>query len=128
MVAEFEQLNKRLKAKGYDSAANILGSVARSLYKEGLLPPSLEQRGTIFELQKDNEHLFHLDGTTLKSFRIAQGLTQREIAEGAEVSRGYISQLESGIGLPSLQTAEKIANVLQVELTELQVRQNEEEV
>lgn len=51
-------------------------------------------------------------GSRLKAAREEQGLTQVELAKSAGVSPGLIGQIEHGKVQPSLQTLEKIAQVL----------------
>lgn len=49
--------------------------------------------------------------------RIAEGLTQQEVADRMEVPQGNVSRLESGATLPTLGTLQKVANALGVTLT-----------
>ena len=41
-------------------------------------------------------------GQKLKELRVAKGLTQEELADRAELSKGFISQLERDITSPSI--------------------------
>jgi transcriptional regulator with XRE-family HTH domain len=52
-------------------------------------------------------------GDRLRQARIAAGLTQSQLA-GSELSRSFISQIESGTALPSLQSLRIIAARLQL--------------
>lgn len=51
-------------------------------------------------------------GTRLKSLRRQMGLTQKQLADRAELSIGFISQLENDAATPSLQTLEEILECL----------------
>lgn len=51
-------------------------------------------------------------GTTLKTLRQQRGLTQKQLADRAELSIGFISQLENDAATPSLQTLEEILECL----------------
>ena len=49
-------------------------------------------------------------GSKIKELRIAKGLTQEELADRAELSKGFISQLERDLTSPSIAT---LADILQ---------------
>lgn len=49
-------------------------------------------------------------GTKIKDLRIKNGLTQQELADRTELSKGYISQLETDVTSPSIAT---LADILQ---------------
>ncbi len=51
-------------------------------------------------------------GTKIKNLRIQKNLTQEELGERTDLSKGYISQLERGISSPSLETFFSILEVL----------------
>jgi transcriptional regulator with XRE-family HTH domain len=55
----------------------------------------------------------------IRHIRTRQGLTQEELAAGAERSVDAVSNIERGINIPSLDTLERIATVLGVPLSEL---------
>jgi transcriptional regulator with XRE-family HTH domain len=57
--------------------------------------------------------------TNLRRLRHARGLSQDDLAYDAEVSRGYLSQLEKGVFYASLRIVGKLAKVLEVEPAEL---------
>jgi transcriptional regulator with XRE-family HTH domain len=57
--------------------------------------------------------------TNLRRLRHAKGLSQDDLAYEADVSRGYLSQLEKGAFYASLKTIAKLADVLEVEGWEL---------
>lgn len=51
-------------------------------------------------------------GTRLKALRIQKGLTQEELGERTDLTKGYISQLENNLSSPSLETFFDILEVL----------------
>ena len=55
-----------------------------------------------------------LFASNLKSARAAAGLSQRELGERSRLDRTYVSNLERGIGNPSLLKINAIARVLGV--------------
>ena len=57
--------------------------------------------------------------TNLRRLRNAKGFSQDDLAYEAEVSRGYLSQLEKGAFYASLKVIGKLAKALEVEPAEL---------
>ncbi len=57
----------------------------------------------------------------LRRLRTQKGLSQEEFGFEADLHRTYVSQLERGLKSPSLKTLQKIANVLNISLTELMI-------
>jgi transcriptional regulator with XRE-family HTH domain len=57
--------------------------------------------------------------TNLRRVRNARGLSQDALAYEAEVSRGYLSQLEKGVFYASLNIVGRLAEALDVEPAEL---------
>lgn len=55
-------------------------------------------------------------GARLKELREGRGLTQKDLADRAGVSKGAISNWEQGIREPSLVNATRLADALGVEL------------
>lgn len=55
-------------------------------------------------------------GTKLKELRIAKGLTQEELADRCELSKGFISQLERDLTSPSISTLIDILQCLGTDL------------
>jgi len=55
-------------------------------------------------------------GEKLKKLRLSRGLTQEELAERTDLSRSFISQLESDKTSPSIETLEKILAALGTDL------------
>ncbi len=57
---------------------------------------------------------------TVKRARQARGLTQTQLAQAAQVSQAFISQLEAGeIGVLTLPTALRLAKVLKIDVAKL---------
>lgn len=59
----------------------------------------------------------------LKVARISRGLTQTELSKIAEISQKHVSDLERGNRKPMLETAAKLASVLDVTVDDL-IRNN----
>ena len=57
-------------------------------------------------------------GNKLKELRIQKGLTQEELADRAELSKGFISQLERDLTSPSIATLVDILQCLGTDLPE----------
>jgi transcriptional regulator with XRE-family HTH domain len=70
------------------------------------------------------EKMCRLLGENVKAARLAMGISQEELAFRAELDRTYISQIERGIGNPSLGVLLKISTVLGAEIAELLSKQN----
>ena len=58
-------------------------------------------------------------GTRIKSLRAKRGLTQKELAERAGISHGYLARLETGRHEPTLTMLGKLAKALRVKTAEL---------
>lgn len=58
-------------------------------------------------------------GVIIKKAREQKGYTQEKLAEITHLSTGYIGFIEQGQRTPSINTADKIARVLGVKLSEL---------
>ena len=58
-------------------------------------------------------------GSKIKNLRVLKGLTQEELANRAELSKGFISQVENFRTTPSLKALEKIAGALGVGIGDL---------
>lgn len=57
-------------------------------------------------------------GSRLRDLRLKNGLTQEELADRAELSKGYISQLENDLTSPSIATLIDILTLLGSSLSE----------
>lgn len=55
-------------------------------------------------------------GARIKELRKIKGLSQEGLSEKVDIDPKHLSRIEVGRGFPSLDTLEKIANVLKVEL------------
>lgn len=66
-------------------------------------------------------------GEKLKEQRIAKGLTQEELADRAELSKGFISQLERNLTSPSIATLMDILQCLGTSIGEFFCEDNAEE-
>ncbi|MCC8056958.1 helix-turn-helix transcriptional regulator [Cloacibacillus sp.] len=64
----------------------------------------------------------------IQKYRIAQGLTQENLAERVDLSVSYISEIENGKKRPSLKTLEKIAAALEVSLVSLIGEDNKKDI
>jgi transcriptional regulator with XRE-family HTH domain len=58
-------------------------------------------------------------GIRLKSLRKAKGLTLQKVADLANVSKSFVSQIENGTAAPSLATLERLCNVVDSSVAEL---------
>jgi transcriptional regulator with XRE-family HTH domain len=62
-------------------------------------------------------------GQRLRQLRQERGLTAEKVAYESDVgSKGYVSDIEHGLALPSLRTLERLASYLEVELFDLVVQ------
>ena len=61
----------------------------------------------------------YITGTTIKTLREKQHLTQSQLAEQLYISDKTISKWETGKGLPDISLLEPLANILKVSLPEL---------
>ncbi len=57
-------------------------------------------------------------GSKIRELRILNGLTQEELADRSELSKGFISQLENDLTSPSISTLEDILQCLGMSLNE----------
>jgi transcriptional regulator with XRE-family HTH domain len=58
--------------------------------------------------------------TVIRALREAKGLTQRDLADKANVTAAYVAQLETGVKRnPSLDVLKRLARALGVPVTEL---------
>lgn len=58
-------------------------------------------------------------GKRIIKLREEQGLTSEQLAFQYDISKGYLSKIENGKQLPSLEMLEKIAKALGVDIKEL---------
>ena len=62
---------------------------------------------------KETKTLF---GKRVRALRKNKGLSQEELAEKTDISSKYLSRVEMGQHFPSIDTLDKLANALKVEL------------
>lgn len=67
-------------------------------------------------------------GERIKQLRIVNGLTQEELADRTELSKGFISQLERDLTSPSISTLEDILQCLGVSVAEFFADSRDEQV
>lgn len=67
-------------------------------------------------------------GSKIKELRIARNLTQEELADRAELSKGFISQLERDLTSPSIATLVDILQCLGTTINEFFSEEPEEQV
>ncbi len=67
-------------------------------------------------------------GGKIKQMRNQKGLTQEELADRCELTKGYISQLENNINSPSITTLTDILSALGSNLSEFFKEETEEKV
>ena len=67
-------------------------------------------------------------GSKIKRLRLENGLTQQELANRLELTKGYISQIERNISSPSLETFFSILEVLGTDPTAFFSRLKDEQV
>lgn len=67
-------------------------------------------------------------GDKIRSLRISKGLTQEELANRCELSKGFISQVENDLTSPSIATLVDILEILGTNLTEFFSENSEERI
>ena len=67
-------------------------------------------------------------GNKIKEIRMAKGLTQEELADRSELSKGFISQLEHNQTSPSISTLEDILTCLGTSLADFFSEEKEEQI
>ena len=67
-------------------------------------------------------------GNRIKEMRNQKGLTQNELADRCELTKGYISQLENNLNSPSIATLTDILSALGSNLSEFFREETEEKV
>jgi transcriptional regulator with XRE-family HTH domain len=67
-------------------------------------------------------------GSRLTKFREAKGLSKNKLAKSAGVTQGFISQVESGNRLPTLEVLNRICSALGISLSEFFADDQEPEI
>ena len=67
-----------------------------------------------------NQSIIHKKiASKIREIRKSKGITQEKVALDADLNRAYIGYIERGERKPSVETLEKIAKVLKIDLKEL---------
>ena len=66
-----------------------------------------------------DENFYKILGKNIKSCRENSGLTQEQLSERAGISLDYLGKIEVSINKPGLKSLIKIANALNISLTDL---------
>jgi transcriptional regulator with XRE-family HTH domain len=61
-------------------------------------------------------------GVVVRQLRRSRGWSQERLAARAELNRSYMGEVERAVVIPSLETAAKVAQALEVPLSELIAR------
>ena len=67
-------------------------------------------------------------GNRIKDLRMKTGLTQEELADRAELSKGFISQLERNLTSPSIATLTDILQCLGTDLSDFFTKEKDTQV
>ena len=67
-------------------------------------------------------------GEKIKNLRTILGLTQEELAERAELTKGFISQLERGLTSPSVSSLEDVLEALGTNISDFFKEEKNERV
>ena len=67
-------------------------------------------------------------GRKIKNLRNRNGLTQQDLADRTELTKGFISQLERGLTAPSVSTLADIVECLGTNLSDFFHEQSEEQI
>jgi transcriptional regulator with XRE-family HTH domain len=57
-------------------------------------------------------------GSTIRAYRLQKGMSQGDIEKRTGLLRCYLSRVENGHTVPSLETLQKIANAMELQLAE----------
>ena len=68
---------------------------------------------------KTNKNLYKKIASNIRDYRKKKGVSQEELGLAADLNRAYVGYIERGERKPSVETLEKLANVLDVELYKL---------
>ena len=84
-------------------------------------------RKQICEICRKGDKMIEI-GRKIKQYRLQLDLTQEELADRTELTKGYISQLENDLCSPSIATLQDILNILGVSLQEFFTEPKNEKV
>jgi transcriptional regulator with XRE-family HTH domain len=65
------------------------------------------------------ENIYKQIGNNIKEIRKALGLTQEKVAEQVGIEPPFFGQIERGVGIPSIKSLVKIADALDVDVSDL---------
>jgi transcriptional regulator with XRE-family HTH domain len=69
-------------------------------------------------LETENDSISLNIGTTIRGYRLQKGMSQGDIEKKTGLLRCYLSRVENGHTVPSLETLQKIARALDLQLSE----------
>lgn len=75
----------------------------------------------MYNLFKGVINMSNVLGESIKKYRKIKGITQKELSEKIDISRSFMSQIESGISKPSEENLKKIADCLGVKIEQLTI-------
>lgn len=87
-----------------------------------------EEKYSIMQEERTEKEEDMVVGEKIKTTRIEKGITAKELAEKAEVTPGYISQIERNLISPSLSVLMRIAEGLEIPLVSLFSQEEQEQV
>jgi transcriptional regulator with XRE-family HTH domain len=70
------------------------------------------------DVPRDNDSISINIGTTIRGYRLQKGMSQGDIEKRTGLLRCYLSRVENGHTVPSLETLQKIARALDLQLSE----------
>lgn len=70
-------------------------------------------------MRPSDARLLKAFGRTVRSIRARRGMAQESLAEAAELSRNYISDIERGVRNPGLIALVRLARALRVDVAQL---------
>ena len=73
-------------------------------------------------MARDLNLLKKIIGQNVKKYRKQAGYTQKDLGIQADLNELYISQIERGVGIPSIPTLFNISNVLKIDIEKFYIR------
>lgn len=70
-------------------------------------------------MSREPEEIYRVIGRRIKELRNRKGLTQEKLSELSDLSVAFVGQVERGHNRASLVTIDKIADALQIEVSDL---------
>ena len=70
-------------------------------------------------MKRNHQTVTQALANNLATLRAAKKLSQEELGHMADVDRTYVSQIERGLGNPSINVLVRLATVLEVDLVDL---------